>query len=327
MLNVPCRDISYGSSSSPSWSEADIRPGVVHDGPAPYNLQLEPDNWQGCMIRFSGGASLQGLAGCLSNAVRYGATLHWKWQEQPPNFMAADLTGFHVTLGRQSILTHEELPPLEYDIGLWEMLYPEGTVPGSDYFMIDRADHNACSMSYVYSVEADFRGGRRSPPSMGLAFNTDPCFLPVDVVVNFDTLTIDQGAVDQGDYCVICLNDDTTFEMRGNIEVISGSHNWRGDIYTPLESGRTLFMESTDVVHVTDPLQTITINVSAYDYDEPTPGRAAFYEPTVPCTIRFELPAHTTEQWRRTHLNLINSCYYPEDNTHFTVTISVDSPQ
>ena len=327
-----CRDISYGSApSSSNWSEADIRPGVIHDGPAPYNLRLEPDNWQGCVRRFMGGgpSPAQDIARCLHDAIRYGATLQWEWQEQPPNFMAADLIGFHVTLGRQSILTHEELSRQERDVSLWEMFYPAGRA--IDYYYIrDFADHSpsSCSMAYAYSVEAVFSGGRRSPPSLSRSFTTDPCFLPADVVVNFDTLTINEGAVDQGDWCVICLNDDTTFELRGNIEVVSGSHNWSREINTPLVSGGTLFMDSTDVVHVTDPHQTITINVSVYDYDEPTPLAAAAYEPTIPCTMRFELPAGTTEHWRHTHLHLIDSCDYPgvAENLTFTVVLSVDGP-
>jgi hypothetical protein len=240
--------------------------------------------------------------------------------------MAADLVGFHVTMGRQSILTREEYPRQEWDISV----NPDGTVPR---FIDDHVDPDACSMFYGYRVEAVFRGGRRSPPSLGLGYTTAPCFLPVDVTVWFEGLTLDVDARDQGDCCFpFCPAVDTDLEMRGYLEVISGSDNWRSTFDYDMQGGNTRGFNTTHVIHVTDPRQTITINVAVSERDslcfwEGTPSIYGVIPPNAPACARFELPARaTTEQWRRVHLHLVGGCDNAEDWTNHTVSVFVDGP-
>lgn len=293
---VPCRGVSYGS-----WTPGGIAPVQIWtDGPAPYNLRLRHDLRQ----------------------------LQWDWREQPPEFSAADLIGFHVTLARQSILTREEFPRLEYDV----LQNSDGTVPR---FIDDHVDPSDCSMFYAYIVEAVFRGGRRSPPSLGLSFTTAPCFLPVDVTVRFESITIDEGSTDQGDCCFpICpAAPDTTFEMEYLPIVISRLDYWHESFFSQnMQAGHTYPLSSshdpTHVVHVTDPRQTLTIKMDAADNDPPCIG-TYWANPNfgLGSCITWELPARSTEQWRRTHLHLVGGCDDPEDNAGYIFSVYVDGPQ
>jgi hypothetical protein len=226
-----------------------------------------------------------------------------------------------VTRAQQSILSPDYVSRSDYDV----VQGSDGTVP----HFITVPDHSGCSMFYAYIVEAVFRGGRRSPPSLGLSFTTDPCFLPVDVTVRFDSITIDEDIRDHGDCCFpICPAYDPELEMEILPIVISASDRWNQYFYWEHVISGTWYLSSTHVVHITDPLQTLTIKMDASDDDppclftslrNPNLGRGSCFQ--------WELPARTTEQWRRTHLHMIGGCDDPEDDTAFTFSVYIDGPQ
>jgi len=247
--------------------------------------------------------------------------LRWDWHEAPPDFRAADLIGFHVTRAQHSILNRDWVTPhLEYDV----IQGSDGRVP----YFINLPEHSGCSMYYGYTVEAVFRGGRRSPASLALYFTTDPCFLPVDVTVRFESITINEGVNDHGDCCIICPVIDRVLEMEINPQVISASDRWHEYFYYTQIAGTWNLSSShvvRHVVHITDPRQTLTINVGASDDDPPCVG-TGLRAGSLSCFQR-ELPALTTEQWRRMHLHMIGSCDYPEDHTAFTFSVYIDGPQ